>query len=173
MINKISFNKRPDEYMRILDSGIEYYKTQLSLTTQSIIFTCTTLISFLLAYFGAYISIAILPNYVKDPLQLSLISIIITLLVLSSIFLTNSNKLIIGLSKVIGKKVGTNEMLELKTKLNRLYLAKIEPEKWDLKVTIDRENNLIRDIEIEKAETKSFIGIILESIFSRHKKTGD
>ena len=168
---KISYNETPEEYMRVLDSGIEFYKTQLSLTSQSIVFTCTTVISFLLAYFGAYISTAILPNYVHDPLLLSIISIIITFLVLSSIFLTNSNKLFSRLNKIISNKVGTDEMLVLKTKLNRLYLAKIEPEKWNLKVMIDREHNLFKGIEIEQANNKSFIESILESIFIQHKKT--
>lgn len=45
----------------------------------------------------------------------------------------------------------TKEMI---SKLDALFLAKLEPEKWNLKVIIDREINLIKDIEIEKAKPK-------------------
>jgi len=146
---KISYDEKPEEYMRVLDSCIELYKTQMSLTAQSIVFACTALISFLLVYFGAYISTAILPNYIKDPLLLPVITIFIIVIVFYSFLFTSSSKPIRWVGSTIGNKVGAREMQVLKTKLDSLYLAKIEPEKWRLIVTISREEKRIENVETE------------------------
>ncbi len=173
----------PERYMRVLDTCIDHYKTESSYFTQVLISNVNVMISILVAFSAVYLTLEY--TSIVDPIQIfiddimgviikwssygiilgiiSLILGIISILILAGtlliIFLL-SYLIFSWISRILKLEeiLGVNDTKKTLSKLNALYLAKLEPEKWRLIVTVVREGTEdirqgIKEVEVKLIES--------------------
>ena len=171
--NKLIFEYKEDkdEYMRVLDTCIEYYKTTSSYLNQGLVSSCNVIISVVLTLLAVYLA----SKYASIEEQTS--GILNTLVRFSSygsvgiIFAIFALILLIGIfylvflivsfitPRILKKTILKDQVTMAKTmekavsKLQELYLAKIEPETWRLIVEKDEGEKSIMNVTVKLIET--------------------
>lgn len=172
-IERIGYEGREEEYMLILDDCIDRYKTFATLhfyfvVTYMSAFVAlgSTIVGVLLGIFivkfEALINefITLFLKYVNENITLAAVFLIFSVTFLFVTVIMYVIFLVVMITAInffsrrfnVDKWFGLNRVSDDFSILDSLYLAKYEPEKWDLLIGVDRDNKEIRFLEIKASD---------------------